>query len=394
MSSGILSQEEIDALLRGEPASINKESDSEDLDEKLSDMEIDAIGEISNIGMGTAATTLSTLLGKRVSITTPRVKQITRHQLITEHVVPYVIITVRYTQGVKGANLLVMKVVDAAVIADLMMGNDGANPPAELDEIMLSAVGEAMNQMMGSTTTSLSTMFNKRIDISPPSLEVIQFSDTRFNSQMDEPFDNLIKISFRMVIEDLVDSEIMQLIPVIYAKDMVETLLGKMNEEIVSADPGPIPERPEPSGAAETGPLPTASTVPVTPAKEIPVAPPSLQPSVMEQVSSKPSVPVQPVQFAPLTPNIESKEMGNISLLMDVPLEISVELGRTRKTIKQILDLGQGSIIQLDRLAGEPVDLLVNGKLVAKGEVVVIDENFGIRVTSIVSRVERLGNLQ
>lgn len=251
-----------------------------------------------------------------------------------------------------------------------------------------------MNQMMGSTTTSLSTMFNKRIDISPPSLEVIQFSDSRFNNQTDESFDNLIQISFRMVIEDLVDSEIMQLIPVIYAKEMVETLLGKMNEEIVSADPSPIPERPEPSRAAGTGPLPTASAVPVTPAKEIPVVPPSLQPSVMEQALSKPSVPVQPVQFAPLTPNIESKEMGNISLLMDVPLEISVELGRTRKTIKQILDLGQGSIIQLDRLAGEPVDLLVNGKLVAKGEVVVIDENFGIRVTSIVSRVERLGNLQ
>ena len=395
MSNGILSQEEIDALLRGESPS---HSHSEGMasvssDEQLNEMEIDALGEISNIAMGTSATTLSTLLGKRVSITTPRVIQTTRQKVQAEHQVPYVVVIVEYSQGLEGANLLVVKTEDAAVIADLMMGRDGTDPIMELDEILLSAISEAMNQMMGSATTSLSTMFNKRIDISPPILEVIALADTNLQEKLSYQFDNLVKISFRMVIENLVDSEIMQLIPILYAKELVENLLGGMSEPPVettpsSSGPDPVPPVSQPVAAAPTTP------VPEIPNGSMPLPGPASPPPSPLGAEKKPTVPVQSVQFTSLSPAPREREIGNISLIMDVPLEISVELGRTRKTIKEILEMGPGSIIQLDRLAGEPVDLLVNGKLVARGEVVVIDENFGIRVTSIVSQMERITNLQ
>ena len=188
MSNGILSQEEIDALLRGDaPAHPPTETASyADSSDELSEMEIDALGEISNIAMGTAATTLSTLLGKRVSITTPKVTQTTRQEVQAVHQVPYVVVIVNYSQGLEGANLLVVKTEDAAVIADLMMGRDGTEPVMELNEILLSAISEAMNQMMGSATTSLSTMFNKRIDISPPLLEVVNLADASLEKNLDE----------------------------------------------------------------------------------------------------------------------------------------------------------------------------------------------------------------
>jgi flagellar motor switch protein FliN/FliY len=380
MGNGILSQEEIDALLRGEPASLTKESDLDDNYSQLTDMEIDAIGEIGNICMGTAATTLSTLLGKRVSITTPQVVQTTRRRLLSEYMAPYLIVTVQYTEGLKGANLLIVKTEDAAVIADLMMGRDGLNPSLELDDILLSAVSEAMNQMMGSATTSMATMYNKRIDISPPLLNVVQLAESQLNNDSDNDLEDLLQISFRMIIDDLVDSQIMQIIPMIYAKDMVSSFFATMEASSATVS---SPQ----SFTKTTSSTPVASVFPTEAVSKKPAS--SKKDALVQAVH-----PVQPVQFAPLTPVLGTKEMANIGLVMDVPLEVSVELGRTRKTIKEILELGPGSIIQLDKLAGEPVDLLVNGKLVAKGEVVVIDESFGIRVTNIVTPVERISNLQ
>lgn len=364
MSDGFLSQEEIDALLRGEPVAASPSPAGQD----LSDIEKDALGEIGNISMGTAATTLSVLLGRRVSITTPKVSISTLNEIKRQYPLPYLVIEVGYTQGLLGTNLLAVREQDALIIADLMMGGDGTNPPTELNELYMSAVSEAMNQMMGSTATSISTVFKKKVDIAPPKVNLLDFAvDPNITNSItgDDP---LVRVSFRMEVEELIDSELMQIMPLNVAKEMVENLMN----------------------AVQQPPAPTASA-----AAPQPTAPPiTQQPAPPQPKQSIQNVAVQPVQFAPLKPGGIPGVDTNIGLIMDVPLQITVELGRTRKLIRDILELTPGSVVELDKLAGEPVDVLVNGKLIAKGEVVVIDENFGVRITDIISPLERANNLQ
>ncbi|MEN6413182.1 MAG: flagellar motor switch phosphatase FliY [Veillonellales bacterium] len=378
MSDGFLSQEEIDALLRGEPAA------SPDAVADLSDMEKDALGEIGNISMGGAATTLSILLGRRVSITTPRVSVTDLKTIQNEYPLPYLVIEVGYTHGILGTNLLAIREADALIIADLMMGGDGTNPPTELNELYMSAVGEAMNQMMGSVATSMSTVFKKKIDISPPNVNLVDFAtDSAITSSLADD-GSIVKIAFRMEVEDLIDSEIMQILPVNVAKEMVESLMSAVQQ--------PAEDQAQQAAASSPTAPPAGSPQPAQPA---PTAPSSAtyvqQPSPAQ---SAPNISVQPVQFAPLSQPAMRANEGNINLIMDVPLQVTVELGRTRKLIRDILELSPGSVVELDKLAGEPVDILVNGKLIAKGEVVVIDENFGVRITDIVSPLERAKNLQ
>ncbi len=391
MSDGILSQEEIDALLKGDSGSPTPVPEP-DLSVELSEFEKDALGEIGNISMGTSATTLSTLLNKKVSITTPDVSLITGKQLQDDYHLPYVVVEVEYREGLYGANILVIKQEDACIIADLMMGGDGQCEQPTLSELELSAVGEAMNQMMGSATTSLSSMFNRRIDIAPPQLTLMDFGKDRFEFSTD--YQKLVRIKFKMEIENLVNSEIMQIIPIEAAKSMVNTLMGNTIEE--SGVEAAIETTPEPAS-----PPPIRASTPPVDGTNV-----ELQASATDYWSSPPynngpagvkkggQIPVQPVQFAALRESDSSSAPHNIDLIMDVPLDISVELGKTRKTIRDILELHQGAIIQLDKLAGEPVDMLVNGKLIAKGEVVVIDENYGIRITTIISPMDRMNKLQ
>ncbi|MBU2702002.1 flagellar motor switch protein FliN/FliY [Sporomusaceae bacterium BoRhaA] len=376
MSDGFLSQEEIDALLKGESSS--SPAASEDKVE-LSTMEEDALGEIGNISMGSAATTLSILLGKTVSITTPRVSISTLNEIKEQYPLPYVVIEVSYTHGLVGTNILAMREQDALIIADLMMGGDGSNPPTELSELYSSAVTEAMNQMMGATATSISTMFKKKIDISPPTSTRVDFATDSQITDMAAGSEPIVRVSFRMEVENLIDSEIMQLVSVDVAKEMVGNLMEAMQKaEAPAASPASVPS-PAPVAAQSTGQAASYAAPNMT----------QLKPS-----QPAPNVVVQPAQFAPLTPGGVPISDTNINLIMDVPLQVTVELGRTRKLIREILDLSAGSVIELDKLAGEPVDILVNGKLIAKGEVVVIDENFGVRVTDILSPLERATNLQ
>lgn len=381
MNDGFLSQEEIDALLRGEPVTSSPVAE-------LTEIENDALGEIGNISMGSAATTLSILLGRRVSITTPRVSLSTRKDIQNEYPLPYLVIEVGYTQGITGTNLLAIREMDALIIADLMMGGDGTNPPTELNnELYMSAVGEAMNQMMGSVATSLSTVFKKKIDISPPRVNLIDFASESPITNTALLDDSLVKVAFRMEVEDLIDSEIMQILPINVAKDMVESLVSAVQQ----------PQQPQPAQQAQpkTAPAQQPSTAPPTlPSStnnaaytpQVAAPPPRQQPAQ--------NVAVQPVQFAPLQQSTADMSDTNIGLIMDVPLQVTVELGRTKKLIRDILELSPGSVVELDKLAGEPVDVLVNGKLIAKGEVVVIDENFGVRITDIISPLERASNLQ
>lgn len=394
MNDGILSQEEIDALLKVQDNS--DQPSPGDSTTELSDFEKDTLGEIGNISMGTAATTLSTLLRKKVSITTPDVAVISTNQLQDDYPMPYVVAEVEYTVGLAGTNVLVIKEEDACIIADLMMGGDGTGVQAALDDIKLSAVGEAMNQMMGSATTSLSSMFNQRIDIAPPHLTLMDFGKERLT--LSSAYNELVRIQFKMEIEDLINSEIMQIIPLEAVKNMIDILMGNTVEESNVEGIMAAPVAPQ-----ATAPPPPPRIDPVPQYQEPPVQASYPAPDMWSQsayndipsgVKKGQQYAVQSAQFAPLREVEYMNTPQNIGLIMDVPLDIAVELGKTKKTIKDILELHQGAIVQLDKLAGEPVDMLVNGKLIAKGEVVVIDENYGIRITAIISPMDRMNKLQ
>ena len=414
-----LTQEEIDALMNGggssssdpEPAEAAPAPSNAEAQGTLSDMEKDALGEIGNISMGSAATTLSVLLGHKVNITTPNVKLDTMSAIKDEYPMPYLIVEVGYVIGINGNNILAIQAQDASIIADLMMGGDGLNPPEELNEIHMSAVGESMNQMMGTVATSLSTMFNKKIDISPPKVNLVDFS-TKDNPEVDSVFgqdEPVARICFRMEVDGLIDSEIMQILPLDVAKEMVEFLMngGPQPEEEPEPEPAPAPAAAPPPPPAAPAPAPAAAAAAPPPPQAPPMAPPPQMapPQMMAQPMYAPpaqyaqsavlgaGVPVQAAQFAPLTNEPIEANTANISLIQDVPLQVTVELGRARKSIKEILEFSTGSIIELDKLAGEPVDIHVNGQLTAKGEVVVIDENFGVRITEIVSPLERVQSL-
>lgn len=427
MSDDMISQEEIDALLNGgsiptadsapagesetaaAPAAASPDSSSSQLDDVLTDMEKDALGEIGNISMGSAATTLSVLLGHKVSITTPSVSVATMGIIQQQYPMPYLIVEVGYTIGIEGNNVLAIQAQDAAIIADLMMGGDGTNPDTEINEIAMSAVGESMNQMMGTVATSLSTMFNKKIDISPPKVNLIDFGSEDKVTELvgrDEP---VVRTSFRMEVDGLIDSEIMQILPVTVAKEMVEALTGDSNNEPETAPPAPapVPPAPEPTPAPPPqaqmtppvqAPPPQAQMAPPVqaPAPQAQMAPPVQAPAMgyAMQPHVAQNVPVQSAQFTPLNTQPVQINDANIGLILDVPLSVTVELGQTKKSIKDILELTNGSIVELDKLAGEPVDIKVNGQFLAKGEVVVIDENFGVRITEIASPAERAAKLQ
>lgn len=422
-----LTQEEIDALLNGaasEPAASdsasNEEASSVLSDDLLSSMEKDALGEIGNISMGSAATTLSVLLGHKVNITTPTVSVDTMSTIQNQYPMPYLVVEVGYVIGINGNNILAIQASDASIIADLMMGGDGLNPQEELNDIHMSAVGEAMNQMMGTVATSLSTMFNKKIDISPPKVNLIDLGAEDKITDLVNNDEPVVKTSFRMEVDGLIDSEIMQILPLDVAKEMVSFLMGGGAEAEAQEAPAPAPEpapapvAPEPAPVA-AAPAPAQAAPAPQPAAPQYAAPPQSQyaaPPQQPQYTAPPmgaqpvyappayannvvssGVPVQNAQFAPLTNEPVEVNAANISLIQDVPLQVTVELGRTKKSIREILEFSTGSIIELDKLAGEPVDIHVNGQLTAKGEVVVIDENFGVRITEIVSPMERVQSL-
>lgn len=396
MSDDMLSQEEIEALLRGEPIETKTQPSAQDeivVEDYLDAFAQDALGEIGNISFGSSATALSALLGQKVEITTPTVGMINQNRLEDEFPHPYVAVQVHYTAGLIGMNLLVIKQSDAAIIADLMLGGDGLSPSPDLSEIQLSAVQEAMNQMMGSAATSMSTVFNKKVDISPPSIDLLNFKEEEGIDKIPED-DLLVKVSFRLKIGELIDSNIMQLLPLKFSLKLVKGLMGEDDEEVAAtsvAEPpvqvAPVKQEPvynhEPQVAAPQYAEPQYAQTQYAAPQPLPQRPPQAP------------VHVQQAQFASFEANqLSQSESRNLNMLLDIPLQVTVELGRTKRSVKEILELTSGSIIELDKLAGEPVDILVNARLVAKGEVVVIDENFGVRITDIVSQADRLKNLR
>ncbi len=418
---GMLSQDEINALLNGIDLSADDSSTTETatIDEvgqdALTDIEKDAIGEVSNICMGTSATTLYSLVNKKVNITTPVVQMTTWKEVMGEYEKPCVFIQIKYTVGLNGTNILVLKEHDVKVITDLMMGGDGTNIDGELNELHLSAISEAMNQMMGSSSTSLSSMLGKTIDISPPeaSLVDLQTKEPRDLSPFME--DNFVKIAFRMQIDDLVDSVLMQLYPLDFAKSLFQTFMAQQTGGEPEAAPAPEPQ-------TDTGMQPQMSMPQMDMGMQPQMGMPQMDMGMQSQMGmpqmnmgmqpqmgmpqmmgmqpqmgmpqmnmgmpmgyGMPNISIQPAQFQNFAVNQgEMVSAESIGLIKDVPLEVTVELGRTSKSISDILEFAPGTIIELDKIAGEPIDILVNGKFVAKGEVVVIEESFGVRIMEII----------
>ena len=425
---GMLSQEEINALLAGANADGLADANT-DGEETLTDEQKDAIGEISNISMGTAATTLSTLLNQTVNITTPKVTYMNWQELADSYDKPCVFLQISYTSGLDGNNVLVLKERDVKIITDLMMGGPGNVSDEPIGELHLSAIGEAMNQMMGSAATSMSSMLGKKIDISPPIANLVDLND---NNKKDIPEflqKRFVKVSFRMTIGTLIDSEIMQLYPFDFARHLYETFMhdavSGMTTSTKEAQPEQQASEPAPQPQPVQQPAPQPQPVQQPAPQPQPVQQPTPQPQPVQQPTPQPqqmagavppqgyamppqgyamppqgyamppqgyampsqnyeNVNVQPASFQPFTGGNALPGHENIDLIMDVPLEVTVELGRTTKSIKEILEFAPGTIVELNKIAGEPIDVLVNGKYVAKGEVVVIEESFGVKITEIV----------
>lgn len=371
---GMLSQEEINALLN------DSGSAGAETPQPLSDSEKDAIGEIGNITMGTAATTLFSLVNQKVEISTPVVSFATWEDIVAAYEKPCVFIKIAYTVGLDGSNILVLRENDVKVITDLMMGGDGTNTSGELGELHLSAISEAMNQMMGSAATSLSSMLNKMIDISPPEADVIDLTDSVDEQRIDSFLSGqFVKISFRMEIGDLVDSQIMQLYPFSFAREMCSSITKNMEMD-AEANSSAENQQNQAAAVSQTGAPRQEQAMAAQQTGQSAMG----QPMMAQPVMSQP-VNVQPAQFQAFTPGTGPMlQPENIDLIMDVPLDVTVELGRASKSIQEILDFAPGTIIELNKIAGEPIDVLVNGKYVAKGEVVVIEESFGVRITEII----------
>lgn len=390
MNDGMLSQDEIDALLKvGSEEEEDQEQDVNsqaiDTSSYLTSLEEDTLGEIGNISFGSSATTLSTLLNQKVEITTPTVSVVGHEDLTNEFTFEHVSVEVKYVEGFIGQNVFVIKSEDASIISDIMLGGDGTNPSGELNEIHISAVQEAMNQMMGAAATSMSTIFEKKVDISPPLIkkENIENESTDDLDAKDKVY---VKVSFQLKVGTLIDSNIMQLIPIPFANELVEELMKNSRKETEKEQAAAV-EQLERHNQNEQNQHQTQEPVqePVHESKQQRLG------DNVNQASSN----VQQATFSTFEQvELSKNEQRNLDLLLDIPLKVSVELGRTKRTIKDILDLSSGSIIELDKLAGEPVDIFVNEKLIAKGEVVVIDENFGVRVTDIISQSERLMKLK
>ena len=429
---GMLSQDEINALLSGMgsggddaestgTATVTDTPDNNSAEDSftLTESEKDAVGEISNISMGTAATTLSSLLSQKVNITTPKVEVATWDDLSREYDRPCVMMQISYKEGLAGNNVLILKENDVKIITDLMMGGTGtANPDEPLSELHLSAIGEAMNQMMGSAATSMSSMFNRKIDISPPVANLVETYnelDEGMPAFLNKPF---VKVAFKMQIGDLIDSEIMQLYPKEFAQELLNMFTPSSDD---SSNSQPQPEPQPASQAPVQQPAPQAQPVQQPdmnmqqagmmgqavpqqgmamqqgmPMQGMPMQGMPYgygmpmqgmmgQPMPMQGYAQPQDVNVAPAAFQPFATDVNPiSQKENIELIKDVPLEVTVELGRTTKSIKDILEFAPGTIVELNKIAGESVDVLVNGKYVAKGEVVVIEESFGVRITEII----------
>ncbi len=402
----------------------------------LSSFEIDAIGEILNISMGSAATAVSTLLDKKVLITTPSVYVAKVKELEYGPLEPAMCVEITYLSGITGSNIMVLKQTDMKLILDQLMGLEPT--PDEnyvFDEISISAACEVMNQMMGSAATALSNFLGRAINISTPVAYLLDSVDLKKNLLVNQD-DFVTVVYFDLTIEGITQSKFMSILQMDLAKEIVsqsqmfntaiaepapakpqelpeispaeENLLNRVYDAPQFDTAPPAPPQPSASPVAPLPPYPPQTAYASQPyPPQMPPYPPQMQ-AYPPQYYQQPQAPYdpnnvvkQPVDihnvnyqsFSSLGQPIPEGQHTNLDLIMQVPLQVSVEIGKTRKKIKDILEFSQGMVIELEKQAGAPVDIIVNGQLVARGDVVVVEDNFGVRITEILKNTEFLNGI-
>lgn len=352
-----------------------------------------ALVDSGSVALTAGASTLSILLNKQVSITQPEVSVLSVAELGGILKDPSVAIEVPCRFGKSFEVFFILTQGDTAIITDLMMGGEGQPPSAVIDDLQLSAISEAINQMMGMAANAMSTNYGKKFEISPPQAQVVDLPE---DLNLAESFEDgvAVALTYRLAIEGLVESYLIQVLSGTGAEGLASQVMGggsdapqQVEKKVQAEPPAPAPSQSQ-SMTVPAQPAPAPAPVPAAP------APAAAAPAPAPVKTTAPQPAAQTVQFAPLAPSAAPAAQSGLDLILDVPLKVTVELGRTRMQIRDVLELGKGSVVELDKLAGEPVDLLVNGKLIARGEVVVIDENFGVRVTDIVSPAERFSSFR
>lgn len=357
----------------------------------LTEMEIDVIGEVMNISMGTAATAMSTMLNKKVNITTPRIETIEVKDFEFTDLEPVIGVLINYVEGIDGSNVLLLKETDMKKILAQLFDMETSDA-VEFDEISNSAIGEIMNQMMGAAAGALASFLGKIVNISPP-----EILDTTNKQNIRELFslkgDNLVSIKFNLSIEDLVESEFISAMDPLLAKEIVQMSMGvfgvteeenieePQEEDLSPPDDEVEEDYQEPQKQEKAEPERASEAVPVVKKEQKPEQEPRER-----MVSKKKQVQVSSYNYKELgeESNVEKGSSNNLELIMSVPIQITVELGKTQKKIKDIAELTLGNIIELDRQAGDQVDVIANGRLIARGDVVVVDDNYCVKITEII----------
>lgn len=392
-------------------------ANGKDANVEFSSYEIDAVGEILNISMGSAATAVSELLNAKVWITTPQVSVVKAADLNYDRLEPAICVKIVYVSGISGQNMMVLKQDDVQLILNQLMGNPlVVSPDFEFDEMNISAVSEVMNQMMGASATALSDLLGISVDISTPTPYLIEQTNFCQLAELD-PDETIVAVTFNLSVDGVMNSEFMSVMSVDLAKSLSDKMIEKFHGDEAEAQPT---KQPAPAPAAQPAPAapqsaPAPAPQPAAPAPQPDPAqgmaqpqqpapgaypyPPQGQPAYpgygyQNQYAAYGAYPppVPPVniqnaqlhQFDAMDFGLPTDQQDNLKLLMGVPLEISVEIGTAKRKVKDILEFTQGTIIELERQAGAPVDVVVNGNLIARGDVVVIDDNFAVRITEIV----------
>lgn len=392
-------------------------ANEKDANVEFSSYEIDAVGEILNISMGSAATAVSELLNAKVWITTPQVSVVKAADLNYDRLEPAICVKIVYVSGISGQNMMVLKQDDVQLILNQLMGNPlVVSHDFEFDEMNISAVSEVMNQMMGASATALSDLLGISVDISTPTPYLIEQTNFCQLAELD-PDETIVAVTFNLSVDGVMNSEFMSVMSVDLAKSLSDKMIEKFHGDEAEAQPA---KQPAPAPAAQPAPAapqsaPAPAPQPAAPAPQPDPAqgmaqpqqpapgaypyPPQGQPAYpgygyQNQYAAYGAYPppVPPVniqnaqlhQFDAMDFGLPTDQQDNLKLLMGVPLEISVEIGTAKRKVKDILEFTQGTIIELERQAGAPVDVVVNGNLIARGDVVVIDDNFAVRITEIV----------
>ena len=374
MSDGSLSQDEIDALLQ-ETDSLEIDTGFGGASEPLSEEEKGRFSALLEGIIDSQASNLSILTRKNVNLEKPTLELVMGEQVIEQLPEELVDVKIDFTDALSGEHSYLVDAGTAQAIAGLMMGQSGV----ELDDAALSAVAEALSQISGPVATEIGNQSAKTVQNAPADFQMVTKDKVRLPQG-----EVVVKLEYPLMIEGENPAKLIELYSLSLTKEIISS---------TSAGPAEMAAAPAATAAASTA---GAGGSPSSPpqagiAQTFGQSFGGVQGLGLGSSQVPPNV--QPVQFANLQGAGAQGEQGNIGLLMDVYMELTVELGRTRKLIREILGIGEGTIIELDKLAGEPVDILVNHKLIAKGEVVVIDENFGVRVTEIVSPMQRMSDL-